>query len=75
MPRRSERGIGEVVGNQADQRLGVMSGTRFENAARLPHSYRPSAPMSLPGTKRTCRAELTMPVDGGNAEVGGKQSN
>ena len=27
------------------------------------------------GTKRTCRAELTMSVDGGKAEVGGKQSN
>ena len=27
------------------------------------------------GTKRTGRAELTMSVDGGKAEVGGKQSN
>src|SRR5438094_9091894 len=27
------------------------------------------------GTKRTCQAELTMSVDGGKAEVGGKQSN
>jgi hypothetical protein len=27
------------------------------------------------GTKRTCRADLTMSVDGGRAEVGGTQSN
>jgi len=31
--------------------------------------------MSLIGTKRTCRADLTMSVDGGRAEVGGTLSN
>ena len=31
--------------------------------------------MSHVGTKRTCRADLTMSVDGGRAEVGGTQTN
>jgi hypothetical protein len=31
--------------------------------------------MSLPGTKRTCRTDLTTSVDAGRAEVGGTQSN
>jgi hypothetical protein len=32
-------------------------------------------PTSASGTKRTCRAGLTMSVDEGRAEVGGTQSN
>jgi hypothetical protein len=35
----------------------------------------PVEAMSHIGTKPTCRAELTMSVDGRKAEVGGKQSN
>jgi hypothetical protein len=31
--------------------------------------------MSPVGTNRTCRADLTMSVDGGKAEVGGTRSN
>ena len=30
---------------------------------------------SVSGAKRTCRADLTMSVDGGRAEVGGTHSN
>jgi hypothetical protein len=57
------------------QPMCVWSGTFETNHAPVQIAVQIACHMSESGTKRNCRAKLTMSVDGGKSEVRGKQPN
>jgi hypothetical protein len=65
MPRRSERGIGEVAGNEVSQRLDVMTDVGNSCSRRLYASGRLTQPSDSMGTKAllTCLADIACAYD------------